>query len=698
LKRLLLRESQAHPLLIVVENLHWIDAETQAFLNILLESLPTARVLLLVNYRPEYTHGWGGKTYYTQIRLDPLPTERSEELLEVLLGDDPDLTPLKQRLVERTEGNPFFLEESVHTLVETEVLRGKRGAYRLEKPLPSIQVPATVQAVLAARIDRLPPDEKGLLQAAAVIGTDVPLVLLQAIAECQEEPLHLGLTHLQAAEFLYETRLFPEIEYTFKHALTHQVAYESLLQERRRALHGRIVEALEALAGDRIAEQVERLAHHALRGEVWDQALVYCRQAGEKVEARSAYPEAVGYFEQALSTLPHLPETRDTREQAIDLRLALRTALWPSGDFARTLVCLREAEALATALDDPRRLGQVSIFLSHQFYAEGAYDQAIAAAQRALALATAGGEVILQARANQSLGAAYQFLGHYRRAIDCLEQAVVALDEVGHRARFGTVILPAVLARAYLAWCQAELGLFAEGRSRGDEGLRIAEAVEQPGSLMMASWEVGLLALRQGNLPRALPRLEQAVALCQDADLPFYFPRMAAVLGAAYTLGGRVADAVPLLTRALEQTTATGSVGDRALCRLSLGEAQLLAGRLEEAHALAERALAHANEYGERGHQAYALRLLGDIAARRNPPEREPAEASYQQALALAEALGMRPLAGHCHRGLGTLYAKMDQREPARTELSTAIKLYRTMEMTFWLPQAEAALAQVEGR
>jgi class 3 adenylate cyclase/tetratricopeptide (TPR) repeat protein len=698
LKRLLLRESQAHPLLIVVENLHWIDAETQAFLNILLESLPTARVLLLVNYRPEYTHGWGGKTYYTQIRLDPLPTERSEELLEVLLGDDPDLTPLKQRLVERTEGNPFFLEESVHTLVETEVLRGKRGAYRLEKPLPSIQVPATVQAVLAARIDRLPPDEKGLLQAAAVIGTDVPLVLLQAIAECQEEPLHLGLTHLQAAEFLYETRLFPEIEYTFKHALTHQVAYESLLQERRRALHGRIVEALEALAGDRIAEQVERLAHHALRGEVWDKALVYCRQAGEKVEARSAYPEAVGYFEQALSTLPHLPETRDTREQAIDLRLALRTALWPSGDFARTLVCLREAEALATALDDPRRLGQVSIFLSHQFYAEGAYDQAIAAAQRALALATAGGEVILQARANQSLGAAYQFLGHYRRAIDCLEQAVVALDEVGHRARFGTVILPAVLARAYLAWCQAELGLFAEGRSLGDEGLRIAEAVEQPGSLMMASWEVGLLALRQGNLPRALPRLEQAVALCQDADLPFYFPRMAAVLGAAYTLGGRVADAVPLLTRALEQTTATGSVGDRALCRLSLGEAQLLAGRLEEAHALAERALAHANEYGERGHQAYALRLLGDIAARRNPPEREPAEASYQQALALAEALGMRPLAGHCHRGLGTLYAKMDQREPARTELSTAIKLYRTMEMTFWLPQAEAALAQVEGR
>jgi class 3 adenylate cyclase/tetratricopeptide (TPR) repeat protein len=698
LKRLLLRESQAQPLLLVFENLHWIDAETQACLDILVESLPTARVLLLVNYRPEYTHSWGGKTYYTQLRLDPLPTERAEELLEALLGDDPGLTPLKQRLVERTEGNPFFLEESVHTLIETGILEGERGAYRLVKRLPSIHVPATVQAVLAARIDRLPPDEKGLLQAAAVIGTEVPLALLEAIADGGEEPLRLGLTHLQAAEFLYETRLFPEIAYTFKHALTHQVAYESLLQGRRRALHARIVEALEALTGERSVEQVERLAHHALRGEVWEKALVYGRQAGEKAEARSAYPEAVGYFEQALSALAHLPETRDTREQAIDLRLALRTALWPSGDFVRTLACLREAEVIATALDDPRRLGQVSIFLSHQFYTEGAYDQALAAAQRALALATADGGGILQARANQSLGVAYLFLGHYRRAIDCLEQAVVTLDGIGYRERFGTVILPAVLARAYLAWCQAELGLFSAGRSLGAEGLRMAEAVEQPGNLMMTSWMVGLLALRQGDLPGALPWLERAMDLCQEADLPFYFPRMAAVLGAAYTLGGRVAEAVPLLTRALEQTAARGMLGDQALCRLSLGEAQLRAGCLAEAHALAEQTLALARAHQERGQQAHALRLLGDIAARHTPPGHEQAEGYYRRAHALAEELGMRPLMAHCHLGFGNLYADSGRCTEARAEWSAAIDLYRAMDMTFWLLQAEAALAQLGPR
>ena len=268
-----------------------------------------------------------------------------------------------------------------------------------------MQVPATVQAVLAARIDRLPPEEKRLLQTAAVIGTEVPLPLLQAIAEVPEAALHRGLAHLQAAEFLYETRLFPEREYTFKHALTHEVAYGSLLQERRRALHARIVEALEALAGDRVAEQVERLAHHALRGEVWDKALTYCRQAGEKAMARSAHREAVGYFEQALSALPHLPEQRDTLEQAIDLRFALRAALFPSRRLwaYAGVICARPRPS-PQALDDPRRLGQVSAFLSHQFYFTGAYDQAIAAAQRALVLGTAGGDEVLHALANQYLG------------------------------------------------------------------------------------------------------------------------------------------------------------------------------------------------------------------------------------------------------------------------------------------------------
>jgi class 3 adenylate cyclase/tetratricopeptide (TPR) repeat protein len=698
LKRVLLRESQVQPLLLVFEDLHWIDSETQTLLDSLVESLPTAQLLLLLNYRPEYQHGWGSKTYYTQLRLDPLPPASADEFLQALLGDDPSLVPLKQLLIARTEGNPFFLEESVRTLVETGVLVGEPGAYHLAKPMESLQVPATVQAMLAARIDRLPAEEKQLLQTAAVIGTEVPLPLLQAIAELSEDALHRSLTHLQAAEFLYETRLFPEHEYTFKHALTHEVAYNSLLHERRRVLHARIVEALEALAGDRVAEQVERVAHHALRGEVWDKALAYYRQAGEKAMARSAHREAVGYFEQALSALSHLPETRDTHEQAIDLRLALRTALRPSGDSGRILAYLHEAEALAEALDDPHRLGQVSVLLSVHFRIMGAYDQAIAAAQRTLALATAGRDVVLDALANDYLGRAYQAQGDYHRAIDCLRQTVAALEGARRHERFGLPFLPAVISRAYLAWCHAELGTFAVGRALGDEGLRIAEAMDHPASLMMASWGIGLLALRQGDLHRALPRLERAVGICRDVDLPAYFPWMAPALGAAYNLSRRVADAVPLLTQALEQTIATEMGGYQALCTLPLGEAHLLAGRLEEAHALAEQALALARGHQERGHQAYALRLLGDIAARREPPDVAQAEAHYRQALVLADDLGMRPLLAHCHLGLGTLYAKSGQREQAHAALATAIALYRAMDMTFWLPEVESALVEVEGR
>ncbi|MGO8868566.1 MAG: adenylate/guanylate cyclase domain-containing protein, partial [Alphaproteobacteria bacterium] len=270
LKRLLLRESQVQPLGLALEDLHWIDSETQGLLDSLIESMPTASLLLLVNYRPEYQHGWGGKTYYTQLRIDPLPPESCEELLQGLLGADENLRPLKQHLIDQTQGNPFFLEESIRTLAETQVLVGERGAYSLAKPLSGVQVPSSVQAILAARIDRLAPEEKRLLQAAAVIGVDVPFSLLEAIAEQPDEALQRGLAHLQAAEFLYQSRLFPDVEYTFRHGLTYEVAYGSLLHERRRALHARIVAVIEKLYAERLNEQVERLAYHAIRGELWE--------------------------------------------------------------------------------------------------------------------------------------------------------------------------------------------------------------------------------------------------------------------------------------------------------------------------------------------------------------------------------------------------------------------------------------------
>jgi class 3 adenylate cyclase/tetratricopeptide (TPR) repeat protein len=696
LKRVVLRESQVQPLVLVFEDLHWIDAETQTFLDGLVESLPTTQILLLVNYRPEYQHGWGSKTYYTQLRLDPLPPVSAEEFLHALLGDDPSLEPLTHLLIARTEGNPFFLEESVRTLVETGVLVGEPGAYRLAQAIPTVQVPATVQAVLAARIDRLPPEDKRLLQTAAVIGTEVPLPLLRAIAELTEEGLQWGLAHLQAAEFLYATRLFPEPEYTFTHALIHEVAYGSLLLERRRVLHARIVEALEALAGDRVAEQVERLAHHALRGEVWDKAVTYCRQAGTKAFARSAHRAAVTCFEQALGTLRRLPESRETLEQGIDRRFELRTSLLALGELGQLLGHLREAQPLAEALDDACRLGWALSHMSAYFWQASDYARAVDAGHRALTLAVKLKDVALEATTNVRLGQVYHALGDHSRAVDVLRRNVASLAGERNWERFGLPGAASVFSRTWLSWCLAECGEFAEGIVQGEAGVQIAEGSTHPYTLILAYLGIGGVHLYKGDLRLAMARLERALGLCQAWTIPGLFPMVASHLSYAWALAGRVAEALPLLQQAVEQADAMRRRDSHALRVAWLSEAYLLAGRRAEAMPLAQRALELSRAHRERGHEAWTRRLLAEIHTHHAPSEAEQAEASYRQALALAEELGMRPLVAHCHQGLGTLYARLGQREPARTALSTAIEMYRTMEMIFWLPQAEATLAQVE--
>ena len=324
-KRMLLREAREQPLLLIFEDLHWIDAETQALLDGLVESLGSARLLLLVNYRPEYQHAWANKTAYSRIRLDTLPAESAGNLLDALLGGEPGLAPLKQLLVKR--GNPFFLEETVRALVETKELMGERGRYHLTQPVHAIQVPATVHAVLAARIDRLAPEDKRLLHVASVVGKDVPLAFLQPIAELPEEALRRGLDHLQAAELLQETGLYPDIEYSFKHALTIDVAYHGLLSDRRRELHGRIVATIEALHPDRLLAEIERLAYHALRSELREKAVGYLRQAGAKATERSALQDARLWFEHALDVLGALPENRFSLEQGFEIRLEMRRVL-----------------------------------------------------------------------------------------------------------------------------------------------------------------------------------------------------------------------------------------------------------------------------------------------------------------------------------------------------------------------------------
>jgi class 3 adenylate cyclase/tetratricopeptide (TPR) repeat protein len=692
IKRLLLREAQGLPLLLVFEDLHWIDAETQALLDSLIEGLPTARVLLLVNYRPEYQHGWGSRTFYTQLRLDPLPPEGAEALLHALLGDDATLRPLPPLLIERTDGNPFFLEESVRTLVETKVLLGERGAYRLVTALPSIQVPTTVQAILAARIDRLPSDEKRLLQTASVIGTDVAFPLLQAVADLPEEALRRGLAHLQVAEFLYEARIFPDLEYTFKHALTHEVAYQGLLHDRQRALHARIVEAIERLSPERVAEQAERLAHHSLRGEVWEKAVAYFRQAGLRAMARAANREAMAHLEQALGALRHLPETREATELTIDLHIDLRNALNPLGDWARQGDHLREAEGLARTLGDPHRIGRIATFMVTQCRITGEYDESVKFGQEALSLARTLGDRSIEVVATTFLGITHLLRGEFSDAASLLERNV-ALEGAQRFERFGTPAIQYALSAARLADVLSQLGRFDEAIGHVEAAVRIAEAADHPYSLYFGLSSLGLVHLRRGDLPRAIRVLERGLDLCRTWQFVFGISLVAATLGAAYALAGRADEAHLLVAGAVEEFGRRQTHSWPALSLLSAGMTCLSAGKIDEARSHAREALALTRRLGARGSEAHALCLVGDVASTAGA---EDAEGYYREALALAGKLGMAPLVAHCHLGLGKLYRRTGDAAKAKEHLSTATTMYREMGMDFWLEKADSELRGVE--
>ncbi len=690
-KRVLLRESHVQPLVVIFEDLHWIDSETQALLDTLIDSLPTARLLLLVNYRPEYQHGWGSKTYYRQVRLDALPMASAEELLEALVGNDPSLAPLKRLLTERTEGNPFFLEESVRTLVETKVLEGAPGAYRPTRALAGVQMPATAQAIVAARIDRLDPEDKRLLQAASAIGKDVSLALLEAIGDLPESGLRQSLARLQAAEFLYETRLFPEVEYTFKHALTHEVTYGGLLQERRRELHARIVHAIETLYGDRLSEQIERLAHHAVRGELGEKAVHYLRLAGLKATARSALQDGRAWFEQALGVLEALPESRSTLEQAFDIRLELRPVLHLLGEPRRVLERLRDAETIAERLNDDRRRGRVCAFMTPVHAHLGELDEAVASGTRGLDIARMLGDLELRILSMSLLEQAHYYRGEYERVVELATDNLAAVPADRIYDYFGNFAPPTAFDRLWLVLSLAELGRFAQAAEDEAEMVRIAESMQLAIMVSSSYWAAGVVRLWEGDWAKARSLLEHALARARAGNvmlmLPIAVPASAwalAQLGEASEATSRVREAEELL----ERYAAGGHVSNLAWACDMLGHACLVLGRLDEARRLGDRALESSPHHP--GAAAHALHLLGDVATHPDRFDAELAEAHYRKALALAEPRGMRPLVAHCHLGLGKLYRRTGKREQAREHLATAVMMYREMGMQFWLEKAEA--------
>ncbi len=575
-------------------------------------------------------------------------------------------SPLKQLLVER--GNPFFLEETVQMLAETKVLGGERGRYRLTQPVHAIQVPASVQAMLAARIDRLPSEDKRLLQVASVIGNDVPFALLQAMADIPDEALHRGLDHLQVAEFLYKTGLFPDLEYSFKHALTHDVTYRGMLQEQRRGLHARIVAALETLYRDRLGEQIERLAHHALRGELGERAVPYLRQAGLKAAARSALQDARAWFEQALGVLAAMPESEATLQQAFEIRLELRPVLNQLGDVRQQLERLREAEVLAQRLNDERRLGRVYAFSTNIHALLGELDEARASGTRALAIARELGDLELRVLATTYLEQVHYFRGEYEGVVELATDNLAALPPDRVYEYLGSSAPASIYDRFWLVVSLAQLGRFAEAAAYEAEAIRLAESTHHAFTIGRAHHAAGVLQLLKGDWAKARSLLEHGIGLYRTGNVVLALP--SAVAASAWVLA-QLDEAREALNRLregeqlLERQAARGIVGQHDWAYHTLGRASLLLGRLDEARRLGARVVEFLPS--QPGFAAHALRLLGDVATHADGFDAETGEAHYGRALALAKPLGMRPLVAHCHRGLGSLRRRIGKPQQAHT-------------------------------
>ena len=552
-------------------------------------------------------------------------------------------------------------------------------------------MPGTVQAILTARIDRLPPEEKRLLEIAAVIGKDFSLALLLAVADENEETLRRGMGHLQTAEFLYETRLFPDLEYTFKHALTHEVAYGSLLHDRRRDLHARIVETMERLYGDRLGEQTERLAHHAVCGEVWEKAVPYLRQAGLKAATRSALREAQMWFDQALGVLATLPVSPSTLEQGFEIRLELGAVLVQLGEARRRLEHAREAETLAERMNDDRRRGRAYLALCNAHALLGEPDEALVAGARALEIAGRLGDLRFRILAPTYLAQAHFCRGDFERAVELATDSLAALPAAWVHEPFGYSPIPiSVYCRLWVVRSLAELGRFAEAAPYEAELLRLAGPTQHAFTVGAAHNAASWLHVRKGDWATARSVIEYGIAALRMGNIVADLPTMVAASAWVLAQVGEASDALTRLREGallLECHTAWGGV---LMPYQSMGRAALLLDRLDEAQSLVERAITYSSF--RQGDVAHALHLLGDIATHPDRFDAESAEAHYCKALALAEPRGMRPLIAHCHLGLGKLYRRTGQREQAHEHLTIATTLYREMDMPFWLEQAETEI------
>jgi class 3 adenylate cyclase/predicted ATPase len=701
-KRLLVRESLNQPLVLIFEDLHWIDGETQAFLDLLAESIATARTLLLVNYRPEYRHGWGSKTYYTQLRLDPLGREEAEELLGALLGNGTRaaLEPIKrlvQLIMEKTEGNPFFMEEVVQTLAEERVLTGERGGYRLERPPTELHIPTTVQGVLAARIDRLAAEEKDLLQTLAVVGKEFPAGLARKVADKSEEGLHGLLAHLQAAEFIYEQPAFPEPEYTFKHALTQEVAYQSVLVERRKLMHERTAQAIEEIYHDGLDEHYAELAHHYGRTDNTAKAVEYLHLAGQQALKRSAYEEAINQLNRGVELLGKLPESRERNQAELLLQTTLGPALiattgWSSAEAENAFT---RASDLCQQLGDDAQLAIVLWGLATLYATRAELHKARELGERMMSLAEKAQELTLLLAAHETLGYALQYSGEAEAATH-LDEAIRLYDPNKHRwlASVFAVDL-GVTGRAYKGEHLLLAGFPDQALAMSREGLRLAAELSHPFSLATAMVYTCVILWGRGDYQEAKEMADSLATFSEEHGFPQYSITAALLQGMVLTHLGKPEHGISRMRQALDALLAAGSRLGMPIFLAFTAEARGTLGESEAGLQLIADAMKLVNETGERVYEAYVYRVKGDLLLTSSAENDAKAEQCFHEAIDVACRQKAKSLELEAATSLARLWQKQGKQEEAHRMLSEIYGWFTEGFETRDLKEAKALLDEL---
>ena len=687
IKRLVLRESLNQPLIVIFEDLHWIDGETQALLNLLVDAVANARILLLVNYRPEYRHEWGSRTHYTQLRLDPLARDSAEEMLSALLGNDKNLITLKRLIVERTDGTPFFMEEMVQSLFEEGMLQ-RNGVVTLARPISTIKVPPTVQAVLASRVDRLQPAEKELLQTLAVIGAQFTLALVQMVMLKSSDALEQLLSQLQLREFINEQPTVAEIEYAFKHALTQQVAYNSVLIERRKTLHERTGDAIERLFNDRLDDYVTDLAHHYDLSGNLRKAIKYLERAGRRAAVQAAHLEAVGYLTRALELIKQLPDSAEHAHQELGILITLSVSQLVavgvgSPEREQTLV---RALHLCEQLGDSRMM-EVMLSLGA---AQGTRSEPLLALElfeRTLALAQQANDPEMLGAAHVGMALSLQMLGQLEKARDHLEQAIEFFSGSPVR-RFGQVMGMALSAPLVLGLVLLALGYPLRALQRSKTVLESLAPRSEP-FLIAAALAVNLqiyLGLR--NLGAAAEQVDQLVAITAEHEMPTWN-----ALGAFYRAwlladGGQVREGLSEMLRVVEQLGAYPPVNWLVV---ALVEVCCKNGLTDEGIDILNDALSRSEKTSHLEAEFY--RLKGELTMK-DPCSEPEAERYFRQAIDVAQRQAARLFELRATTSLARLLAKSGHRDDARRMLH---EVYNWFTEGFDLPDLMEAKTLLEG-